>query len=109
MNNPAKISIWSEVTDEKHALPRLGRHVPTAVTQVETHQLAENLRSFLEHFNDVFAAQPQQLGAFEVDEIELHLAVNAEGGIELVGKLSAGAQASMKIVLRRPTRTASDP
>ena len=37
----------------------------------------------------------------KVDQIEINLAINAEGGIELVGKISAGIATSIKIVLVR--------
>ena len=38
---------------------------------------------------------------FSVDSIELNLAVNAEGGIEMIGKLTAGVQSSVKVLLRK--------
>ena len=38
---------------------------------------------------------------FRVSSIELNLVVNAEGGIELLGKVSTGIEASMKITLTR--------
>jgi hypothetical protein len=38
---------------------------------------------------------------FYVDELEISLAINASGGVELIGKLEAGAQAGIKIKLKR--------
>lgn len=36
---------------------------------------------------------------YEIEEIELSLAVNGSGGIELIGKLEAGAQAEVDAYL----------
>jgi hypothetical protein len=57
----------------------------------------------MEKFRPIVESQDQK-SAFIIDEVELSLAVNAKGGIELLGKLEAGAQAGIKIKLKRRSR-----
>jgi len=63
---------------------------------------SENLNIFLANFNQIIEKQPETIGkGFVIDEIELNLAVNASGGIELIGKADIGIEGGIKIKLKR--------
>lgn len=98
------IPVWTSDpgNDTKAALPTLARRA-TMVVEVETDLIAENLNAFMEKFRPVIESQDEK-SPFLIDEIELSFAVNAKGGIELLGKLEAGAQAGIKIKLKRKPR-----
>lgn len=97
------VPVWTSdpTANTKTALPTLARQA-TSVVEVETDLIAENLNAFMEKFRPVVESQDQK-SPFVIDEVELSLAVNAKGGIELLGKLEAGAQAGIKIKLKRRT------
>jgi hypothetical protein len=97
------IPVWTSDSQDntKAALPTIARRA-SAVVEVETDLIAENLNAFMEKFRPVVESQDQK-SPFVIDEVELSLAVNAKGGIELLGKLEAGAQAGIKIKLKRRT------
>lgn len=102
MGTPQDIDIWTEMTDDdsKSALPRLGKAAGMQVVKVGANVLAENMQSFLALLDEVLSNQPKSVSGYSIDEIELNLAVNAHGGIELVGKLTAGMEAGIKIKLK---------
>lgn len=95
------ISIWTSETDseKKAALPSIIKKTGTVV-EAGVDAISKNLNDFIETFRQVAEAQDDK-GKFTVDEIELSLAVNAKGGIELLGKLEGGAEASIKVKLKR--------
>ena len=51
--------------------------------------------------NSILDVDTSKESKFYVDELEISLAINASGGVELIGKLEAGAQAGIKIKLKR--------
>lgn len=96
------IEVWtdSQTTEAKAAVPMPAIFSRRAV-DVKPEELSAKLKAFLSGFESVLRECPPVIGGFSVDQIELNLAVNASGGIELIGKLSAGVQASIKLVLRK--------
>lgn len=100
MSNDTKIPVWvSESSTSKSALPSV-RKAADDVIPVTKDVIANNIRSFIEEFQNSVDLSPKTGDRFVVSEIELTLAVNASGGIELVGKLNAGAQAGIKVKLK---------
>ena len=97
------ITIWTTDTkgNEQSALPKIARKAAVA-TQVSADVLSDNLKAFVKNFQGVIDPE-DDIGGFVIDEVELNLVVNAKGGIELLGKLEAGVQASIKIKLKRRT------
>jgi len=96
------IYIWTDDDERtsKAAVPRMSqvtRHVVTYTADT----ISENLSAFLKAFEPIAARAVSATSSFEIDEIELSLAVNGKGGIELLGKLEAGAEASIKVKLKR--------
>lgn len=106
MTKKDSISVWTTATAErsKSALPRLGGSVAASATEVVSVSLdtvRKNLNSFLEQIAPLLDPPREALKNYEIEEIELSIAISGSGGIELVGKLEAGAQAGMKIKLKR--------
>lgn len=104
-----KINIWTDEEQDKGkaAVPRMAqvtRHVVSASADV----ISDNLAAFLKAFEPITTQAADATSAFEIDEIELSLVVNGKGGIELVGKLEAGAEASIKIKLKRKSASEKD-
>jgi hypothetical protein len=107
MTKKGSISVWTTATAErsKAALPRLGGGVvaasATEVVSVSLDTVRKNLNAFLEQIGPLLDPPREALKNYEIEEIELSIAISGSGGIELVGKLEAGAQAGMKIKLKR--------
>jgi len=100
-NNSPMINIWTETLDDTSAaLPRLGKTAALQVVKVAPTAISENLKEFLTNFQKVLA-EPPSIEGYTLEEIELSLVVNATGGIELIGKASAGVQSGIKIKLKK--------
>lgn len=111
MTKKGSISIWTIATTSdgpKAALPRLGGGVSAAATEVVSvgiDAVKKNLDTFLEQVVALLETPREALRNYDIEEIELSIAINGSGGIELVGKLEAGAQAGMKIKLKRKQKS----
>jgi hypothetical protein len=102
-----KLQIWA-IDDEgdltKDAIPGFGRgqaelaKAALVLTELDAGELRGQIEAFLSEFSQI--VEPVQ-GSFGIDEIELALTVNASGGVALIGKLEAGAEAGIKITIRR--------
>jgi len=99
------ISIWTVHVqgNKKPALPSFADKTAEIVT-VSQDKLSANLKEFLESSQAITEIDMPKESSFYIDEMELSLAINAKGGIELVGKLEAGAQAGIKIKLKRKAK-----
>jgi hypothetical protein len=95
------IPVWTTELKEqtRAALPALARKAGEVV-DVGADIITKNLNDFVQRFRSIVDIQDGELPFF-VDEVELSLAVNAKGGIELLGKIEGGASASIKIKLKR--------
>lgn len=96
------LTIWSDESGSggKAALPL--PLLPTKrITQVAADTVAQNLKEVVESFDEILVEMGTSKSGFMLEEIEISLSVNAQGGVELLGKLSAGAQASIKVKLTR--------
>lgn len=102
MTESSKIEIWTSESDDdrRAALPTLGK-ARIEVTHVEASVLSQNLKEFLAQFRSIFEDQEMSSSGYSIDEIELSLGVNAKGGVALLGKIEAGATASIKVKLKR--------
>jgi hypothetical protein len=102
MNGSKEIEIWISSPagdDRRAALPTLGK-ARYEVSRVQFSILVKNLSDFLVDIQGVMQA-PADSSSYSVDEIELNLGINASGGIALFGKLEAGAEAAIKVKLKR--------
>jgi len=101
-----KDTIWiitqTTVDDgSKSALPSLGRRVAAKTFEITNHVLADRLEEFFSSFGNVLQRLPPETAGFSVDEVELTLAINASGGVELVGQAEAGLSTGLKFTLKR--------
>jgi hypothetical protein len=97
-----KIEIWTTAPDAdiKAALPTFSK-TRIEVTHVAASALSKNLTNFLTDMQAVFEMSPSVTPGFHIDEIELNLGVNSQGGVALIGKLEAGVQVGIKVKLKR--------
>ncbi|MHB9073685.1 MAG: Pepco domain-containing protein [Desulfobaccales bacterium] len=93
----------NETRNEKHAFGRPTKMI-TQVVEIYPEVISKNLEFFLANFEPVLNGPGNNLGEFEIDEIELNLNVNAEGGISLIGAIKAGVAASFKVKLKRKSK-----
>jgi len=63
--------------------------------------LRGGIKGFASQFATLMDGVRLEGGTAVIDETELSLTVSANGGVELLGKLTAGAQASIKVKLKR--------
>jgi len=63
--------------------------------------IAKEFSSFMEKMKSVFTSLPPSTGNFSIEEVELNLAMNAEGGFSLIGRATAGMTTGVKVILRR--------
>jgi hypothetical protein len=59
------------------------------------------LRDMIDKLGDVFLAPTAATRNFEVDEIELSLAIDAKGSVSLIGSIEVGGHAGIKVKLKR--------
>lgn len=88
----------SDDSDTKGALS-FKPNLPKQIT-VESNDIVTEMHTFLNNFQKIFEEQSQVSNSFMIDEIELNLAINASGGIELVGKATAGIEGGIKVKLK---------
>jgi len=107
MSEEESIRVWTDElvdTGRKAALPTLGRtaaNVAARSIEVSKDTLLTNIEGFLVQFAPLVEGNPIANTNVVIDEIELSLTISASGGVELLGKLNAGAQAGIKVKLKR--------
>jgi hypothetical protein len=102
MTTKKTIAVWTakDSSRQKSALPTPTEALKT-VAQVDPEILANNLTDYLQLFDGVLVDRFPKKSGFQVEEIEIGLVVNAHGGVELIGKIDVGAEASIKVTLKR--------
>ena len=85
---------------QRSALPSFSS-TSRQVSEVATEVISSNLDQFLRSFEEALDGSVSRESSFAVDQIELNLVINAQGGIELIGKVNAGVTASFKVTLKR--------
>lgn len=101
MDKSTEITVitMSDDSDTKGALS-FKPNLPKQIT-VESNDIVTGMHAFLDNFQKLFEEQSQVSNSFMIDEIELNLAINASGGIEMIGKASAGIEGGIKVKLKR--------
>lgn len=103
-NRTIRILVQTIEEDTKSALPSIGRRFTTKTFELANDVLADRLEEFFNSFSAVLDHLPDSIASFSIDELELTLAINASGGIEMVGKAEAGITTGMKFTLRRQNK-----
>jgi hypothetical protein len=73
----------------------------TVTNIIDSVTLSKNLKDFLQNLQPVLDEATSLPGNFKINEIELNLAISAEGSIKLIGEFSAGFQTSITLKLSR--------
>ena len=74
--------------------------VPRLV-KLKPEMLKQNLADFFESAKAMILGIPKAIEPFQVDEIEVSVEITAEGNIQLVGGVKAGATGGLTIKLKR--------
>jgi len=88
------IRLWTieDIGDTRSALPSSPH-----VAEIACGTLTKNLQTFLNTLKQGLSQLEFSHSNYAIEKLELNLAVNAQGGIELIGKLSAGTTASIRL------------
>jgi hypothetical protein len=89
----------SHESTERRMLPGIPARSVLKAVSIDSVVLRDNLRAVLNTVGKILDEQPKVIGGFEINEVELAFSVNASGGIELVGKATAGAESGIRIKL----------
>jgi nitrogen-specific signal transduction histidine kinase len=100
MTLKSAIAIVTDDLTERNALPSI-HSVSKKVSEIATEVISENLSRFICNFESVLDRADASDSRLIIDQVELNLVVNAQGGVELIGKVSAGMAASIKLTLKR--------
>jgi hypothetical protein len=103
-NKTIRILTQTIEVDTKSALPAIGRRITTKTLELTNDVLANCLEEFFSSFDSVLERLPNSVAGFSIDELELTLAINASGGIEVIGKAEAGISTGMKFTLKRQNK-----
>jgi hypothetical protein len=79
----------------------LNRPMLPIVADVDLTSLKANLAKLTRDLSELFAAQPTD-SAFSLTQIEVGVEITAEGGVNLIGSMTAGAKASISLTFERP-------
>lgn len=75
-----------------------------APSQVSMDKVTGNLKEALADFQQLLNGLPKPASGYFIDEIEINLGVNSNGGIALIGKLEIGMDAAIKVKIKRESR-----
>jgi hypothetical protein len=78
----------------------LSKQTAQMVANVDTDSLKKNLNDLMENLSDVFSAQ-QERSPFGLKQVEVGVEITAEGGVNLIGSITAGAKASITLTFER--------
>ena len=76
-----------------------GRRLEAKVGKVDASKVIEGIEDVLSKLGPLERLSNAVKG-FELDELSLEFAINAEGGVELIGKATVGFQASVSVTLK---------
>lgn len=106
MNKEYSIEVWTQgevATDTKNAVPVFGKaNARVQLTSIEVSTLGDNFKELVGKLSAILEEPEQEMpGGFGIDEVEISLGVNAKGGFTLIGTAEVGAQAGIKVKLKR--------
>ena len=72
-------------------------------SEVAVSTLQENMRRFLTSLDEVMSASPEEIGGMRLEEVQMHLHIDARGniGISAIADAQLTAQGGIRLVLRR--------
>ena len=95
------VSDCTSERSEKSALPSFSRAAIAKTIEVSSEIMTAEVKAFACKFVDLLDGQALDGSGVTIEEVELALAVTASGGVQLLGSMTAGVQASITIKLKR--------
>lgn len=74
------------------------------VVDIDVEKLSDNLDSLTSNLAQVFR-NLKAVGGYELQEVQVAVEVNASGGVNLIGNLTAGAKGALTLTFAPPSRT----
>jgi hypothetical protein len=72
----------------------------TRLAKIDPNVVKENLSNFFDSVTDMLSGVPNLVAPYKVDEIEVTFEITAEGSIQLLGGVKAGASGGLTIKLK---------
>lgn len=69
--------------------------------EIDMSVLSGNLKQTLADFQKIMDGLPKSASGYSIEEVELSMGVNGNGGIALIGKLEVGVEAAIKVKIKR--------
>jgi hypothetical protein len=91
--------------EQRRALPKILTPTHVARVTLDSPMVRDNIKALIDGFGASLLAENIASVAYEVDEIELSLSIDAKGGVALIGTFEVGGQAAIKVKLRRKARS----
>ncbi len=104
-SNSIDVIVQEGFEESISVLPRIGGHGLTTV-RLPFERIKQSRGTFLESIDELIEESDRKDSKLQIGTIEFNPAINAEGGVELIGKASAGVTSSIRVVLRRSDRSA---
>jgi hypothetical protein len=96
-----EIDVWAAPTVQEGGSKNLsGRTAEAVLTKIDVDKLKVNLDHFVEDLGGVIAALKPP-GGVSLREVELGIEISVEGGVNLIGSLTAGARAAVTLKFER--------
>ncbi|MDM8553539.1 hypothetical protein QUF75_02280 [Desulfococcaceae bacterium HSG7] len=105
-NNTSKILIVTSLSEKKAPKMRersfgdaLKKEVLNSVNSLE---LKKNVNIFLKNLTDILNTEPAEIGAFQIEQVEVSAQITAEGKIALMGSgAKVDVDGGLKFLLKR--------
>ncbi len=103
MSPETKKEIWvvAAPTPKPYASGEKGLMDSTArLAKLDLNVVKDNLTSFFESVKEMLSGIPKLVEPYKVDEIEVTFEITAEGSIQLLGGVKAGASGGLSVKLK---------
>jgi hypothetical protein len=78
----------------------LGKGQEAVLTDIDIETLKKNLAKLSQNIGELFTGQEKN-NDFKLKQIEVGIEISAEGGVNLIGTLTAGAKTAIKLTFER--------
>ena len=91
------------LTEPRRGLRDRIESAATTASSVAVDTLQDNVRRFLSSLDTILGGSPKEVGGLTVEEVEVHVQIDAKGNVGLSGVAGGeiAAQGGIKFVLRR--------
>ena len=93
----------AEFPDEATLGPRQVANRMLAPVEISVDRLRGSLAKLTGNLSDVLA-DLQAVGGFELAEVQVAVELTAEGGVNLIGNLTAGAKGAIQLTFKPPAK-----